>query len=74
MPDVLQWAKSLGATCSALTADDTLKVRGVVATADIPGGSVIASLPRKIVLSVSPEQKCPIPNLVPEEVWRTTPK
>ena len=73
-PDVLQWATSLGADCKSLRADTTLKVRGVVATADIPAGSVIASLPRKIVLSVSPEQKCPIPDLVPETIWGSTPK
>lgn len=71
-PELLSWAVSLGAKCEKLRTDNSLATRGLVATSDIPGGSVIVSLPRSLALSVSPSQSCPDPKLISDDVWSSS--
>ncbi len=70
--ELLSWAAAHGAQCDRLQTDTTLAIRGLTATTDIPGGSVIVSLPRSLALSVSPSQSCPVPHLIPEDVWSSS--
>ena len=72
VPELLSWAAAHGAQCDRLQTDTTLAIRGLTATTDIPGGSVIVSLPRSLALSVSPSQSCPVPHLIPEDVWSSS--
>ncbi|DBA96971.1 TPA: hypothetical protein ACH3X1_001295 [Trebouxia sp. C0004] len=72
VPELLSWAAAHGAQCDRLQTDNTLAIRGLRATTDIPGGSVIVSLPRSLALSVSPSQSCPILHLIPEDVWSSS--
>ncbi|KAA6428995.1 MAG: hypothetical protein FRX49_01105 [Trebouxia sp. A1-2] len=72
VPELLSWAAAHGAQCDRLQTDNTLAIRGLTAITDIPGGSVIVSLPRSLALSVSPSQSCPIPHLIPEDVWSSS--
>ncbi len=72
LQDLLSWAgNSANIHCSALAADDNLAVRGVVAKHYIPAKSVIISIPRKMALSVNAGQSSPMPDLVPEKLWKS---
>lgn len=68
---LLKWAaETADITCSSLAADNTLAVRGVVATQYIPRKAVIISMPRKMVLAVAAGQSSPMPDLVPQKIWK----
>ena len=71
---LLPWAEEAGTQCKSLKFDTTLDVRGLVAREDIPGKSVIVTLPRHLALAVSARQTCPVPHLVSQEVWSSTEK
>ncbi|KAL0038391.1 hypothetical protein WJX77_004597 [Trebouxia sp. C0004] len=72
LQDLLSWAgNSAKIHCSALAADENLAVRGVVARKYIPAKSVIISIPRKMALSVKAGQSSPMPDLVPEKLWKS---
>ena len=72
LQDLLSWAgNSENIHCSALAVDDNLAVRGVVAKQYIPAKSVIVSIPRKMALSVHAGQSSPMPDLVPEKLWKS---
>ena len=72
LQDLLSWAgNSANIHCSALAADDNLAVRGVVAKHYILAKSVIISIPRKMALSVNAGQSSPMPDLVPEKLWKS---
>ena len=74
LPELLTWAAAHGAQCDRLQSDNTLAIRGLTATTNIPGGSVIVSLPRSLTLSVSASQSCPSPHLIPQDVWSSSVK
>lgn len=74
LPELLTWAAAHGAQCDRLQTDNTLAIRGLTATTNIPGGSVIVSLPRSLALSVSASQSCPSPHLIPQDVWSSSVK
>jgi hypothetical protein len=72
LQDLLSWAdNSANIHCSALAPDDNLAVRGVVARNFIPAKSVIISIPCKMALSVNAGQSSPLPDLVPEKLWKS---
>ncbi len=72
LQDLLSWAgNSANIHCSALAADDNLAVRGVVARNYIPAKSVIISIPRNMALSVNAGQSSPMPDLIPEKLWKS---
>ncbi|KAL3142193.1 hypothetical protein ABBQ38_002543 [Trebouxia sp. C0009 RCD-2024] len=72
--DLLTWGEQSGVQCNNLKYDRSREVPGLLATSGILGNSVIVSLPRRLALSVSAGQPCPIPHLVPVQLWSSTNK
>ncbi len=69
---LLKWAAhSADIECDALAAGDNLAVRGVVARRHISSRSVVISLPRRLTLTVKAGQSSPMPDVVPEKLWKS---
>ena len=67
--ELLAWASAAGIDTSLLAADDSLRVRGVVAKQNIAAGTAVVKMKRDMSLAVVDGQKTPFPDLVPGHIW-----
>eukprot|EP01026_Neomeris_dumetosa_P032220 TRINITY_DN25539_c0_g1_i5.p1 TRINITY_DN25539_c0_g1~~TRINITY_DN25539_c0_g1_i5.p1 ORF type:complete len:479 (-),score=65.53 TRINITY_DN25539_c0_g1_i5:126-1562(-) len=70
---VQQWCRESGIKSDSLAVQEFQGLRGMGATEDIQEGDVLVELPKDLALRVSPSGRCPVPDIVDNDLWKRLP-
>lgn len=67
------WARDRGIQFDCLAPANFQGLRGLVATHDIKSGQLLLSVPRQVAITLNAVQKCPFPDFIAADYWKTSP-